>query len=67
MGPPDRALFGAYEQTGTQFFFSIPVIAFEASLTIYTIVNGFKPSPILDDSRYPRVGEGSVSPAAAAP
>ncbi len=52
-------LFGAYEQTGTHFLFSIPVIVFELSITIYTIVWGFKPSPILDDSRYPGVGEGS--------
>lgn len=60
-------LFGAYEQTGTHFIFSLPEIAFEASITIYTVVKGFKPSPILDDSRYPGVGEGSLSPAAAAP
>ncbi len=60
-------LFGAYEQTGTHFIFSLPVIVFEASITIYTIVWGFRPSPILDDSRYAGVGEGSLSPAAAAP
>ena len=45
-------LFGAYEQDGAHFVFSIPEIAFEASLTVYVIVKGFKASPILDDSRY---------------
>jgi Domain of unknown function (DUF4386) len=40
-------LFGAYEQTGTHFLFSIPEIAWEASLGIYLIVKGFRPSPIL--------------------
>jgi hypothetical protein len=34
------------------FFFSIPEIVFELSITIYTIVKGFRPSPILDDARY---------------
>ncbi len=58
-------LFGAYEQTGAHFLASIPEIAFELSITIYTIVKGFKPSSILDDSRYRGVGEGSVSRAAA--
>jgi hypothetical protein len=60
-------LFGAYEQSGVHFLFSIPEIAFEFSITVYTIVKGFKPSPILDDSRYLGVGGGSLSPAAAAP
>jgi len=46
-------LFGAYEQTGTHFLFSIPVIVFEASIIIYTIVWGFRPSPILDDNPTP--------------
>jgi hypothetical protein len=45
-------LFGAYEQDGAHFLFSIPEIVFEFSLTIYTIVKGFRPCPILDDSRY---------------
>jgi hypothetical protein len=41
-------LFGAYEQTdGVHFLFSIPEIASEASLGIYLIVKGFRPSPIL--------------------
>lgn len=41
-------LFGAYEQTsGTNFIFTIPEIAWEASLAIYLIVKGFRPSPIL--------------------
>jgi hypothetical protein len=53
-------LFGAYEQTGAHFLFSIPVIVFELSVTIYTIVWGFRPSPILDDSRYGGVGGASA-------
>jgi Domain of unknown function (DUF4386) len=60
-------LFGAYEQTGAQFFFTIPVIVFEASITIYTIVKGFRPSPLLDDTRYAGLGEGPGSAARAAP
>ncbi|MEO8690407.1 MAG: DUF4386 domain-containing protein [Solirubrobacteraceae bacterium] len=60
-------LLGAYEQTGTHFVFSVPEIVFELSITIYTIVKGFKPSPILDDTRYAGVGEGSGSAAPAAP
>jgi hypothetical protein len=60
-------LFGAYEQDGAHFLLSIPEIAFEASITIYVIVKGFRPSPILDDARYGRVAAGSLSPAGAAP
>jgi hypothetical protein len=62
-------LFGAYEQTeGAHFILSLPELAFEASVAIYLIVKGFKPSPILDDTRYRGVGEGvSVSPALTAP
>jgi Domain of unknown function (DUF4386) len=45
-------LFGAYDQDGVHFLFSIPEIAFEASIAVYTIVKGFRPSPILDDTRY---------------
>ena len=42
-------LFGAWEQTSaTQFIFTVLEIAWEASLGIYLIVKGFKPSPILD-------------------
>jgi hypothetical protein len=44
-------LFGAYEQDGAHFLFSIPEIAFEVSITVYTIVWGFKPSPILAEAR----------------
>jgi hypothetical protein len=59
-------LFGAYEQTGgTHFLFSIPEIAWEASLAVLLIVKGFKASPILDDTRYGRLNEGSASPAEA--
>jgi hypothetical protein len=60
-------LFGAYEQDRAHFLFSIPEIAFEASITIYTIVKGFKPSPILDDTRYGRVAEVYLNPPGAAP
>ena len=56
-------LFGAYEQDGAHFLFSIPEIVFEFSITIYTIVKGFRPSPILDDTRYAGVGEASGSAA----
>ena len=44
-------LFGAYEQDGAHFLFSIPEILFEASITIYTIGWGFRPSPILAEGR----------------
>ena len=40
-------LFGAYEQDGAHFLFSIPEIVFEFSITVYTLVKGFRPSPIL--------------------
>src|ERR687895_95118 len=52
-------LLGAYEQDGAHFLFAIPEIIFELSITIYTISKGFRPSPILDDNRYARAGEGS--------
>jgi Domain of unknown function (DUF4386) len=51
-------LFGAYEQDGAHFLFSIPEIAFEASITIYLLWKGFRPSPILDDTRYAGLSEG---------
>jgi uncharacterized protein DUF4386 len=61
-------LFGAYEQgDGAHFLLSIPEILWEASLGIYLIVKGFKASPILDDSRYTGVTEGSLGSAPAAP
>lgn len=42
-------LFGAYEQTDPPaFLMSLPEIAWEASLGIYLIVKGFRPSHILD-------------------
>ncbi len=53
-------LFGAYEQDGLHFAFAIPEIVFEASLTIYTLAKGFRPSPILDEARWGEVGDGSV-------
>jgi Domain of unknown function (DUF4386) len=58
-------LFGAYEQDGAHFIFSIPEIIFEVGITIYTLWKGFRPSPILDDTRYAPVGESPWRPAAA--
>jgi Domain of unknown function (DUF4386) len=56
-------LFGAWEQTSAaQFVFTIPEIVFEASITVFTIWKGFRPSPILDDTRYAPV---TTSPLAA--
>jgi hypothetical protein len=49
------------------FIFALPEIVFEAGITIYTIWKGFRPSPILDDSRYGRVDDAYLSPAGAAP
>ena len=63
---PIAVLFGAYEQDGAHFLFSIPEIVFEASITIYLIVKAFRPSPILDDTRYAGVAHGSGSGALAA-
>ena len=61
-------LFGAYEQTGgVGFLFAVPEIVFEAGITVYTIWKGFRPSPILDNTRYVGVGEGSWSAALSAP
>lgn len=41
-------VFGAFKAGGAPLFLmTIPEIAWEASLTIYLIVKGFKPSPIL--------------------
>jgi hypothetical protein len=46
-------VFGAWEQTSaTQFVFTIPEVVWELSITVYTLWKGFRPSPILDDSRY---------------
>jgi hypothetical protein len=56
-------LFGAYEQDGAHFIFSIPEIVFEVGITIFTIWKGFRPSPILDDARYGALAEGAVRPA----
>jgi len=52
---------------GRALSYEVPEIAFEASITIYTIWKGFKPSPILDDTRYAGVGEGSGSAVTAPP
>jgi hypothetical protein len=59
-------LLGAYEQDGAHFIFSIPEIVFEVGITIYTIWKGFRPSPILDDTRYAGSSDGPGSPAVAA-
>jgi Domain of unknown function (DUF4386) len=54
-------LFGAYEQTeGAHFILSLPELAFEALIAIYLIVKGFKPSRILDDTRYTGVDQGAA-------
>jgi hypothetical protein len=46
-------VFGAWDQTSaTQFVFTIPEVVWELSITVYTLWKGFRPSPILDDSRY---------------
>ena len=60
-------LFGAYEQDGAHFLFAIPEIAFEVSITVYTIWKGFRSSPILDDTRYAGIDGGAADVAAAAP
>jgi hypothetical protein len=60
-------LFDAWEQTSAiQFILTLGEIAWEASLGIYLIVKGFRPSPILDDARYTGGDGGSLGPAAAA-
>jgi hypothetical protein len=44
----------------------VPEFLFEAAFAIYLIVKGFRPSPILDDTRYAGGDGGSPRPAAAA-
>jgi hypothetical protein len=61
----DRRAVRRLRARRAHFIFSIPEIAFEASITIYLIVKGFKASPILDDTRYAGAGEGSGSAALA--
>lgn len=56
-------LFGAYEQDGAHFLFAIPEIIFELSITIFTLVKGFRPSPILDDAVYGDPGPRPVGAA----
>jgi uncharacterized protein DUF4386 len=53
-------LFGAYEQDGAHFLFAIPEIIFEASITVYTLWKGFRPSHIFaaDSRSAPRTGTG---------
>jgi len=59
-------LFGAWDQTSSiQGILTLGEIAWEASLGIYLIVKGFRPSPILDDARYTGSDGGSLRPAAA--
>ena len=53
-------LFGAYDQDGLHFLFAVPEIVFEASLTVFTLAKGFRPSPILDESRFGEVGDGDI-------
>lgn len=59
-------LFDVYEQDGPHALFSLPEAIFEAAFAIYLIVKGFRPSPILDDSRYAG-GDGVSLRGAAAP
>jgi hypothetical protein len=58
-------LFGAYKQTsGASFIGTLPEILWEASLGIYLIARGFKPSASTSaDTRQTAVGEGPLSPA----
>jgi hypothetical protein len=56
-------LLGAYEQDGAHFVFALPEIAFEASITVYTLWKGFRPSAILTgDLVAPRVDERAMTP-----
>jgi hypothetical protein len=61
-------LLGAYEQqSATNFIFTLPEIAWEASLGIYLIAKGFKTSAtILDETGNGAVDKGLLSPAVAA-
>jgi Domain of unknown function (DUF4386) len=59
-------MFGAFEQgSAGQFIATVPEIAWEASLGIYLIVKGFKPSSAVL-GRQTGVGAGSPTPAVAA-
>jgi Domain of unknown function (DUF4386) len=47
-------LFGAYDQTSAiNFVFTVPEILWEASLTLWLLFRGFKPSPILAAGEMP--------------
>jgi hypothetical protein len=61
-------MFGAFEDgSAPKFIATLPEIAWEASLGIYLIVKGFRPSAILSgDAGHMRVYEGHQTPAAAA-
>jgi hypothetical protein len=53
-------LFGAYDQGGLHFLFSIPEIVFEVSITVFTLWNGFRPSQVFaatSGGRYHGAGE----------
>lgn len=57
-------LFGAFDQPSAPLFLLTAVeIAWEASLGIYLIVKGFRPSPILDGE--PEQARGAATPAPA--
>jgi hypothetical protein len=61
-------LFGQWEQAGEmQFFFTLGEIAWEFSLSIYLIVKGFRPSPIISEAARDSVQEGFPASASAAP
>jgi Domain of unknown function (DUF4386) len=52
--------------SAAQAIATIPEFLWELSLGIYLTVKGFKPSPLLDETRYTRAEEGSLNPPVAA-
>jgi Domain of unknown function (DUF4386) len=52
--------------SAAQSIATIPEFLWELSLGIYLTVKGFKPSPILDETRHTGAGEGSLNPGVAA-
>jgi hypothetical protein len=57
------ALFDVYDrQSAPQFLLTLPEIVWEASLAIWLVVKGFKPSPILSATGDRRIEAGPVAP-----
>jgi hypothetical protein len=52
--------------SAAQSIATVPEFLWELSLGIYLLANGFKASPILDENRHTRAGEGSFNPGLAA-